>query len=55
MEGEKNTKLQITNNKQIPNTKEPMSQTTGVNVTFRIPIWFDKICTWPVTAYRKHK
>ena len=28
---------------------------TGVNVTFRVPIWLDKIFTWPVMLYRKHK
>jgi hypothetical protein len=28
---------------------------TGVNVTFRIPVWLDKICAWPVMAYRRLK
>jgi len=28
---------------------------TGVNVTFRIPIWLDKIFAWPLMLYRKHK
>ena len=28
---------------------------TGVNLTFKIPVWLDKICTWPVMWYRKHK
>ena len=27
----------------------------GVNVTFRIPLWLDKICVWPVMWYRKRK
>jgi hypothetical protein len=26
-----------------------------VNLTIRIPVWLDKICTWPVTWYRKRK
>jgi len=41
MEGKENSKLQITNNKQISNTKEPIFQTALVNVTFKIPEWLD--------------
>jgi hypothetical protein len=26
-----------------------------VNITIGIPVWLDKLCAWPVTAYRKHK
>ena len=25
---------------------------SGVNVTFRIPIWLDRICVWPILLYR---
>ncbi len=28
---------------------------SGVNVTFRIPIWLDRICAWPVMWYRRRK
>jgi hypothetical protein len=28
---------------------------SGVNVTFRIPVWMDKVFAWPVMVYRKHK
>jgi hypothetical protein len=28
---------------------------SGVNVSFGIPIWLDKICAWPVTVYRRLK
>jgi hypothetical protein len=28
---------------------------SGVNVTFRIPNWLDKICAWPVVWYRRRK
>jgi hypothetical protein len=28
---------------------------SGVNVTFRIPVWIDRICTWPVLLYRRQK
>jgi len=28
---------------------------TGVNISFKIPIWLDRICAWPVMEYRKHK
>lgn len=28
---------------------------TSVNVSFKIPIWLDKICTWPLMVYRKRK
>ena len=28
---------------------------SGVNVTFRVPEWLDKICAWPVMVYRKYK
>lgn len=27
----------------------------GVNVTFRIPVWLDKIFTWPILLYRRLK
>jgi hypothetical protein len=27
----------------------------GVNVTFRIPIWLDRLCAWPVVWYRRWK
>jgi len=26
-----------------------------VNLTIGIPSWLDRLCAWPVTAYRKHK
>jgi len=28
---------------------------TGINISFKIPIWLDRICAWPVMAYRKWK
>jgi hypothetical protein len=28
---------------------------TGVNVTFRVPIWLDRVCAWPMMVYRKYK
>jgi hypothetical protein len=28
---------------------------SGVNVTFKVPNWLDRIYTWPVTVYRKWK
>ena len=27
----------------------------SANLTIRIPDWLDKICAWPVIAYRRHK
>ena len=27
----------------------------GVNVTFKIPAWLDRICAWPVMVYRRRK
>ncbi len=27
----------------------------GANVTFRIPVWLDRICVWPVVWYRRRK
>jgi hypothetical protein len=26
-----------------------------VNFTIGIPVWFDRICVWPVLTYRKHR
>jgi hypothetical protein len=28
---------------------------TGVNISFRIPIWLDRICAWPAVVYRLWK
>jgi hypothetical protein len=28
---------------------------TGINISIKIPVWLDKICTWPAMEYRKHK
>jgi hypothetical protein len=28
---------------------------TGVNISFRIPIWLDRICAWPMMWYRRRK
>ncbi|MCJ7777394.1 MAG: AP2 domain-containing protein [Sedimentisphaerales bacterium] len=28
---------------------------THVNVSLKIPVWLDRICTWPVMAYRRCK
>jgi hypothetical protein len=55
MEGEANNQLQITNDRQIPKANEQTFQTTGVNVTFRVPVWLDRICAWPVVWYRKRR
>jgi hypothetical protein len=27
----------------------------GANVTFRIPVWLDRICAWPVLWYRRRR
>jgi hypothetical protein len=28
---------------------------TGVNISFKIPIWLDRICAWPMMWYRRRK
>jgi hypothetical protein len=27
----------------------------SVNVTFRVPVWLDRVCTWPMMVWRKWK
>jgi hypothetical protein len=28
---------------------------TGINISFKIPFWLDRICAWPMTWYRRRK
>jgi hypothetical protein len=51
MEGTDDIKNQ---NVKCKNTTQN-SKTAGVNVTFRIPVWLDKVFAWPAMVYRRHK